>query len=298
MHFGAAINGVIVSDEIVQYNYSSTDRTVYWNLPVNGGSETTPLKFENSAGTLVVGAGDDLATVGDDNYLTINGSSSLFYACHPLPTYDPYNYTHGDGNYGIAVLSSDVPESCFPVKIHIDIDGSSSTSSAPGSPTTSSSITGSATILPIDNYSTITGSATILPIESSSRSLTGSFSILPIDNSSSTTASASLLPITNATSPATIGNTTTTIDTTKYTTIPCPSPTTFTYGPSTYTVSEATTLTVEDCSCSASGVPSATSEAPSISSGGSQTTSPALADGAPKLAVGGVAGLAALALFL
>lgn len=60
-----------------------------------------------------------------------------------------------------------------------------------------------------------------------------------VTKSGTSTSSASFLPVQNAS---------TTVQT-KWTTIPCPTPTTLTYNSKTYTVTEATTLTVEDCSC-------------------------------------------------
>ena len=72
--------------------------------------------------------------------------------------------------------------------------------------------------------------------------------------------------------------TTVTAESTKYTTIPCPSPTTFAYGGTTYTVMQATTLTLEDCDCTQTGsVAEALSNQPSGSVVPTLTIGPALA---------------------
>lgn len=89
-------------------------------------------------------------------------------------------------------------------------------------------------------------------------------------------------------------NATTTVQEKVYTTIECSTPTTFAYGNSTYTVTEATTLTIEDCSCTATPTVAAVA-----GNSTSNSTSPAIVNGAQAAQVGVAAGVvAAVALLI
>lgn len=76
----------------------------------------------------------------------------------------------------------------------------------------------------------------------------------------------------------------------------CPEATTLTYGSMTYTVSSATTLTITDCPCTITKATAVQATATGSSGNGTATSSiVAYTGAADKVAVGGVAGLLAMA---
>lgn len=124
IHFGAGLNGVLIADEPNQYSYNSTFEYIYtvyqageyyvyfsesdnqligafYSAPISNYSDTTMTHVEN-------------------DYLTINGSSSVFYACSPL-SFDPYGYTK-NGTKGVAVYSEEdtVPSTCTPISLRVE----------------------------------------------------------------------------------------------------------------------------------------------------------------------------------
>lgn len=229
IHFGAGINGALVSDSLV--SYEENDQGV--GQEITTGSGPIFYGLSEQFHVLVAAAGPGQAKV-EDNYLTINGSNSVFYACSKL-AWDPYSYVPDKTPYGVGVYASDAPSECKAIKIQVEDTGAS-------------------------------GSSSSAPAGNATTSAAGGY-----------------------------GNTTVTAHETKYTTIPCSTPTTVTYNSKTYTVSEATTLTVEDCQCTENPQPSAVASPTGSSPAGS---APAIANGAASNKAGVAAVVAAAAYYL
>lgn len=118
IHFGAGLNGVLISPETIYYNVNVTDHTVYQDIEIASGPMSWVLG--ELFGQLAVQVGGSNIPAKVDccgNYLTINGSSSVFYACDKVQ-WDPYNYVNSNTK-GVAVYSADesAPDYCSPIKI-------------------------------------------------------------------------------------------------------------------------------------------------------------------------------------
>lgn len=118
IHFGAGLNGALISPDAVYYNVNLTDHTVSQDIEIASGPISWVLGDLYNQLTLQVGGSEVPAKVDCcNNYLTVNGSSSVFYACDKL-NWDPYNYV-SPSNKGVAIYGAgeSVPNDCTPIKI-------------------------------------------------------------------------------------------------------------------------------------------------------------------------------------
>lgn len=124
IHFGAGLNGVLISDSPIEYSYNSTDNYIYQDVQGSEFQIYFGELFDQLVGEFTTGINDygalKDATVVENDYLTLNGSSSVFYACDKL-SWDPYSYT-GDGTKGVAVYAEgeEVPSGCESIKLHVE----------------------------------------------------------------------------------------------------------------------------------------------------------------------------------
>jgi len=115
IHFGAALNGVVLVDDLVSYPVNPKNSEVYQQI------QDTPYTLHQEFGELIFQAGTSLdnATYVSGDYLAYHDSDSVFYACKSLP-YDPYGYTTRGNAYGVQVIEDSVPSDCTPIKIRAE----------------------------------------------------------------------------------------------------------------------------------------------------------------------------------
>lgn len=125
LHFGAGLNGVLIADSPTTYDYNSTADFIYKEYADNQYQVVFGELFNQLTGEFTTGVEDYGAlkdvTLVKDGYLTLNGSSSVFYACDKL-NWDPYGFTTKDGNKGVAIYGADeeVPSDCESIKLRIE----------------------------------------------------------------------------------------------------------------------------------------------------------------------------------
>lgn len=125
IHFGAGMNGVLIVDEPTEYLYNDTENFIYKTYVddeyyVYFGVDENELIGSYNTGPVTNYS--DLKGMTDikSNFLTYNGSSSVFYACSPL-SFDPYGYTK-NGTKGVAVYteSDSVPSGCDNIILQLE----------------------------------------------------------------------------------------------------------------------------------------------------------------------------------
>lgn len=112
LHFGAALNGVLVTSEPLTYQYNATENSVYQDIA--GTPYTLHEQFNELMFQAGYGFSDDLKVSGE--YLTLDSSADVFYACKALP-WDPYGYTKPEDSYGLAIYKNNPAVNCTQVKI-------------------------------------------------------------------------------------------------------------------------------------------------------------------------------------
>lgn len=124
IHFGAGMNGVLFSDKPTDFFYNSTGDYIYKKYSddryyVYFGQDENELIGSFYSGSIPEYGSEDMTFV-ENNYLTINGSSSVFYACSNL-SFDPYGYTK-NGTKGVAIYSEpeSAPSGCVPITIRVE----------------------------------------------------------------------------------------------------------------------------------------------------------------------------------
>lgn len=118
IHFGAGINGVMLSKSALSFNYDPATKQVFQEIALSIGSVS--FTFSEFSNVLTAGVTGSPYALVQNGYLSINGSDSVFYACSQL-AWDPYHYA-SPSNFGIGIYASDAPVSCVPIKIKAVID--------------------------------------------------------------------------------------------------------------------------------------------------------------------------------
>lgn len=114
LHEGAGISVVFLANSTVEYYFNSTDNTVVYPSEIANAYPMVLSEYSNSLSFSVTGP--PYATIDSDNYVTINGSNSVFYVCDSVPM-DPYGYS--EYGLGVSVYGSNdtVPSDCQSIKI-------------------------------------------------------------------------------------------------------------------------------------------------------------------------------------
>lgn len=114
--FGPGKNGVVLTDSPLIYNYNPSDGTVFEEISINDGP--LPFVFGQLGDQLIAQSnGIEIPVNATEGYLSINGSTSVFYACNQLD-WDPFHYSSAkDKGVAIYDFSVSVPKGCESIKI-------------------------------------------------------------------------------------------------------------------------------------------------------------------------------------
>lgn len=161
LHNGGPVKGAIVGDKHVEYTYNSTANGIYANRTIDGHDEDTRQYLVQQGERLNFGEnGDSVATVNDDDYLSINGSDSMFYACPPYENLRSKYVSKEKGGKLIGIYESNAPDGCESIKIHVDLSSNSTDKDSAQGSTETSKETSSATDGASTSGSTSTKSST------------------------------------------------------------------------------------------------------------------------------------------